>query len=162
MTQKFRIMHERLKSSIDHFYSKNDYYIEYSLELSDEQIQYKNKYEKRLIQYKTLTIIFCAITHRFISFDAYTNIDLWNICTNLKIPECSDSGSLEFISGFEADDRYSVPFYPKYEYYLPGTLKIILGNDDKSKFYKIAEDLIVGIEDLDIITSFYLTNLVVN
>ncbi len=104
-----------------------------------------------LLIYDTLTIVFEEESRQFYSLDAYTNKDIWKHDRNLSFPQDCPEGILSILEGFEDDHIESFKFVPEF-YYNDNVVMIDINNHD-SKFYKIGENVIVGLRDHQI-TSF--------
>ncbi len=122
---------------------------------SDYTIQYEPLYSEEakilLLIFGTLTIVFDKKSKRFLSLDAYTNKEIWKIDRNLSFPQDCPEGVLSIQEGFKDDHIESFKFVPKF-YYNDNVVMIDINNHD-SKFYKIGENVIVGLKDQQI-TSF--------
>lgn len=122
----------------------------YSIEYKPDSFQISYRY---YLMYDTLAIVFDAISRDFFSFDDYSPKESWNYVDNIEIPKTIEKGKLIIIKGFEEETKEYYDFVPRYEHSKNGLLKIKLCEDKiNSKFYQIAQDLIVEMCDYKIIS----------
>jgi hypothetical protein len=172
MTPQFIIVNKKQNGLAKCIYVEKGYYLECELisiqddkktnemETSSLVLNWlpQEKHESRLLIYDTLTIIFDSLTKTFISLDAFTNKMQWIERKNIMMPLICGEGLLKFDKGFEDTDRYGFNIFPSFEYSLNGHLKITLMDDVESKFYKIKDNIIVGINKKQI-TSFIINEI---
>jgi hypothetical protein len=174
MRPQFIIVKKKQNELARCIYVENEYYLECeSISIQNDEkaneieisslflkwLPQKNN-KSRLLIYDTLVIVFDSFTKTFISLDAFTNKMHWTERKNIVIPLICGEGLLQFDKGFEDTDRYSCNIFPSFEYSLNGHLKITLMDDVESKFYKIKDNVIVGMYKKQI-TSFIIKEILI-
>lgn len=124
-------------------YFQNDLSLEYEIDIF--KVQNFNTIDSLLVMYDFLTITFNSTNKEFVSLDAYTNKQNWIFCNKIQIPTNLQKGLLKIQEGFNITDRYYFSSPPTYEYSKDGILKINISDSNQPIFYKIAQDLIVGL-----------------
>lgn len=134
---------------------KTNYYINHCFDSSVDSF---------LLIQDMLTIVFDLNSNNFISFDDYTNKDLWEIQENLMIPNVYSKGVLKIKKGFKGsiEDDNRCYFKEEIQYFYSkrnGILKIALTEDEENAiFYEISSNLIVGMHNKRIV-SIYLNKI---
>lgn len=102
--------------------------------------------ENYLVLADTLTIVFSRQTRELVSFDAYTNCNLWERAAgDIILPELSGSGGIYLFDSL-LSGRLDLCVKPTYTYYdTRSLLKIALNHNPESKYYRISSQLIVGL-----------------
>lgn len=149
MNLKLEVLENKKEKLGSGTYNENDLYLEYS-------IDYFVSLKQVFLIFDTLTISFDYLSKEFISLDSYTNKKNWEYKDKIELPNIEKNGLLKLFDDYNERDRYSFSYKPIYIYSGKEILKIKLtDNDDGAHFFKIAQDLVVGIRDFEI-TSFIL------
>lgn len=111
-----------------------------------------------LLIFDTLTMVFDSNTKNFISLDAYTNIEQWQLHEKISFPKISTKGSL-IVKGFEdhETDRVSFGFMPEFEYTKEGIVKIKFSNDSENSchFYQISREGFVCLKGTKLVSFIF-------
>jgi len=103
------------------------------------------KPEDIIISFNSFTLVFDGASGEFLSFDTYTSRTSWMEIPIIHQPKCQ-KGVLYVIMEQERIDRYDFGYEPTFEYDQKGDLKIIFSDQEGATFYKIKDNLIVGIK----------------